>query len=431
MEIKNIKIPNSIIRRIIREAPTYTVSENYGRTGGYYGDSDEYAKSYKSICIYVQNGLEEKIDLFKIIAKAIFKIQINNCRKYPLLVFGFGDTKNLQHENKYFDLGYSNDVYNYNKIAKTISRISGKRTVGQAIIYELFPKTDVRSLYHGKIRIDKDDLLIIIGKKNEVFFNSKLKLKLNSQIKKHILFVELYQGNIEFHFKNYKPQFIEEINSMKVTNPIENLCKEVAKNLISMYPDSDRGVLIFPKLRDSNEIRISEQEARFTFANEVTKLGEYYYAVEVPTRMRYSDFSTDPKVYEVGKKEGRSGAVDLSLFQKNDTRIPFINIEFKSGQPPQPSITKDILKLAFEPHKYGVFFHTLKNSKDDSLNRLIEKINKAFEIIKRTSGQKFKVNCSTIFIFIVILGKPKQKNRYLGYEFDFLKKDILEVKDFS
>ena len=103
MEKDKITFPNYLIQKISRDAPTYQISENYGRRGGYYGDSEEYGKSYKSICIYVQNGLCNETELFKIIAKSIFKIQSNNRRKYPLIVFGFGNTFNLQHENKFFD----------------------------------------------------------------------------------------------------------------------------------------------------------------------------------------------------------------------------------------------------------------------------------------------------------------------------------------
>ena len=57
MEKDKITFPNYLIQKISRDAPTYQISENYGRRGGYYGDSEEYGKSYKSICIYVQNGL--------------------------------------------------------------------------------------------------------------------------------------------------------------------------------------------------------------------------------------------------------------------------------------------------------------------------------------------------------------------------------------
>jgi len=208
MEIKYNKIPNSIIRKIKREAPSYTYGESFGRYNGIHSESNEYTRSYKSIIIYVQNGLSDKFDLFIIIAKAIFKIQENNYRKYPLLVLGFGHTNNLQHEKKYFDFGYQCDAFNVKKVAETISRISGNTKITKAVIPELFPKTDIRSLYTGKIKIDSDDLLIIIGRKNEVFFSEDLRNKIKRNIKKHIFLVEIENGNVNYIFKPKELNFI-------------------------------------------------------------------------------------------------------------------------------------------------------------------------------------------------------------------------------
>ena len=207
MIIENSKItfPKNMINKIRSDAPLYQTTENYGRSGGYYGDSEDYGRSYKSICIYVQNGLESEMELLKVLSKAIFKIQRNNKRLYPLLVFGFGDTEFLQHEKKYFDFGYVNSWHNANKIAETISRISGTKKVEMAIISELFPKTDIRSLYYGKTKIEPDDLLIIIGKKDEVSLDENLKKKNSHRInklKKRTLLVEILTKNVCF---NYKP----------------------------------------------------------------------------------------------------------------------------------------------------------------------------------------------------------------------------------
>ena len=33
------------------------------------------------------------------------------------MVFGFGNTDNLQHEKKYFEFGFANDNYKYKKVA--------------------------------------------------------------------------------------------------------------------------------------------------------------------------------------------------------------------------------------------------------------------------------------------------------------------------
>ncbi len=179
MESSEIKFPNNLLHRVNQDVPSYQISENYGRRGGYYSDSEEYGKSYKSICIYIQNGLSNEIELFKVISKAVFKIQCDNKRKYPLLVFGFGKTEFLQHEKKYFDFGYTNSWHNANRVAETISRISGTNKVEMALIPELFPKTDIRSLYSGKINIERDDLLVIIGYKNQFALDEELKKRIS------------------------------------------------------------------------------------------------------------------------------------------------------------------------------------------------------------------------------------------------------------
>jgi hypothetical protein len=204
MEEIKIKFPSRLIHKINQNAPSYQTSENYGRSGGYYGGSEEYGRSYKSISIYVQNGLYDQIELFKEISQSIFKIQSNNKRKYPLLVFGFGETEHLQHEKKYFDLGYANSWHNANKIAETIARISGNKPVKNAIIPELFPKSDIRSLYGGKTKIEQDDLLIIIGKKDEVLLDENLKKKISLRINKlmkRTLLVQINNNDVTFNFR--------------------------------------------------------------------------------------------------------------------------------------------------------------------------------------------------------------------------------------
>ncbi len=185
------EVPESVVMKIKRNAPTYAASFDDGRREGYYGGYDSYGSSYKGICIYVQNGLEQSTDLFNAIARVVFRIQSSNKRQYPLIVFGFGSTDHLQHEKKYFPLGFVSSSGSWPKIAETIARISGPAPAIPATIPELYPKTDIRSLYQGKTRINDDDLLIIIGKKGEVFLEKGLERQMTSTRKKRILRVEI------------------------------------------------------------------------------------------------------------------------------------------------------------------------------------------------------------------------------------------------
>ena len=200
-----------------------------------------------------------------------------------------------------------------------------------------------------------------------------------------------------------------------------------------MYALNSDKRLIFPRYR-SGKIRVSEQEARFAFANEVENQDKYLYAIEVPTSKRYSGFSKDPAVHESSSNEGRSGSIDLSLYNSNNGK-PFINIEFKSGQPRQASITKDILKLAYEPHKYGIFFHILEHSNGGTVDSLLKKINISFHTLKEKLSQKPQMQCFKILFVIIILEDgtdkiTKKKSRCIWCEFGFIKNDKIKEQDF-
>ncbi len=209
MDQLNYKPPQIILRKIKSEAPLVTVSENYGRRSGYYGADDESSRAYYSVLIYVQKGLGDEEELFKQVVKLLLRVQKDAGIKYPLLPMSFGWGEELHHEKKYFDLGYLNDWMLDAKIAKVLSRISGiEPSDSPAIIPALFPKTDIRSLYSGKTKVDDKDLLVIIGKRGEVFFDAKLDPKMKSKIRKHILFVELNDGTVQWYFKNYEPKFV-------------------------------------------------------------------------------------------------------------------------------------------------------------------------------------------------------------------------------
>jgi hypothetical protein len=218
MESVNIKIPNSIINKIRLNAPTYPIEDSIRGT-------TEYGQGYKSICIYVQNGLSDKIDLFKIIAKAIFTIQLSNARKYPLVVFGFGRTIHLQHDKKY---SFITD-HSVNNVAKAISNISGSELCYSTIIPELFPKTDIRSLYYGKTRIEREDLLIIIGRENEVFINETFKDKITDKFKKQILLVEIGKKDVSFKTRVINFEF-KTINDILKNNPMSNSATNFKRN---------------------------------------------------------------------------------------------------------------------------------------------------------------------------------------------------------
>ncbi len=199
--MEKVKFPPRIILTLQSNAPNYDVSENYGRRGGYYGDSEESGSGYKSICIYVQNGLAKYVDLFREVARGVLKVQSNNMRRYPLLVFGFGNPDFLQHEKKFFDFGYLGDIQSSNIVADTIARVSGPDPASPAIIPELYPRKGMRIPYLGKTKIEREDLLVIIGKEKEVLINEAFKSLITGKLRKQILKVTICDEQVVFEIK--------------------------------------------------------------------------------------------------------------------------------------------------------------------------------------------------------------------------------------
>ena len=159
---------------------------------------------------------------------------------------------------------------------------------------------------------------------------------------------------------------------------------------LSKEPNSSKDSrLIFPKKRDESirvsepNIRVSEQELRFAFVEEFLKYvkkkkKDWYYAVEVPTKIKY-DFSDkkNPKVAEEGK--GKSASFDLAIYAKGDNNFNLIALlEFKAGNPKKFDYHKDLVKL--ESEKGGdnevlrFFIEIVKNADKGTLKNIESKL---------------------------------------------------------
>ena len=176
---------------------------------------------------------------------------------------------------------------------------------------------------------------------------------------------------------------------------ILDIISEAFKNVKNAYdlsnePNSSKDSrLIFPKKRDESirvsepNIRVSEQELRFAFVEEFLKYvkkkkKDWYYAVEVPTKIKY-DFSDkkNPKVAEEGK--GKSASFDLAIYAKGDNNFNLIALlEFKAGNPKKFDYHKDLVKL--ENEKEGdnevlrFFIEIVKNADKGTLKNIESKL---------------------------------------------------------
>jgi hypothetical protein len=377
MKNNALKPPGVLYSKIMRTAPTYDIEGD--RRGYFGGGSEESFSSFESVLVYIQKGLGDKKDLIKQVVMLILQVQEGGNRKYPLVPMAFGNEQTLIHEKKYFELGYLNDAYNNMRITEVLSRLSSTQEVDKAVIPELFPKTDARSLYHGKTRVTENDLLVIIGRKNQVFFDESLKLKLKVNIRKHVLFVEIEDENVNWIYKNYKPVFInlekmQNYNSPKkmttdlIFEYIGETLQYAAAELIKTYFDSPnkKSALVFPRFQ-ANEKRVSEQEFRYAFihAMSVNNKHGFTFSIETPTRHKYKFLGVN----------GRSASSDLSLYNGHEM---ILNTEFKYGNAIQSSISKDIEKLIKEDC-IGVWGHIFKNEDSGTVKRVFEKLVVAFQ----------------------------------------------------
>jgi len=177
--------------------------------------------------------------------------------------------------------------------------------------------------------------------------------------------------------------------------------------------------LIFPINRD-NTIRISEQELRVLFIDELKNIPDIFYSIETPTKNKYKfGFSLEDIKLD---KNGKSASVDLTIFKKNGSAYKrILNIEFKYSNGKISQIAKDILKLISEEEN-GAFIWLLKNTNRETLPSVLNKIYKSLK--------KYKNNWKNdTYIEIVILSLEKQTNKnkkaFLIYK-KITKNDLLD-----
>lgn len=136
-------------------------------------------------------------------------------------------------------------------------------------------------------------------------------------------------------------------------NNVEEIVKKIlertARVLRDSYKDSKRGKhfifpnksghLIFPiySRKQGGNIRISEQELRFVFANEfnnfceINNYDDLFYSVETPTEDSYTFSKNGQKINPI-VGEGQSGNFDFTIYiLEKGKYVKIALIEFKAG----------------------------------------------------------------------------------------------------
>lgn len=173
---------------------------------------------------------------------------------------------------------------------------------------------------------------------------------------------------------------------METKAHIEEIIKNTFEVIGKVYKTNKEGStpskvnrIIFPKKRRDKTIRISEQELRFVFVEQLLKHIEkdnwdVYYSVETPTQHGYIGFKSGKP--EVDDKKGQSGNIDLCIHDNQGNRICLI--EFKALNPKEADYQKDFCKLQHEDEGNNkllrYFIQIVENIDSGTMKNIGEKI---------------------------------------------------------
>lgn len=196
-------------------------------------------------------------------------------------------------------------------------------------------------------------------------------------------------------------------SSTTVPTGISSQCRRTDRLLWEAYARSgaqsditDRCRLLFPPEREKEELRVSEQEARFAFVEALCTGGQFRYSVETPTG----------KTYKFTGKHEESAQTDLTLYDL-DTTSRLCNVEFKAGGKSMKGgradeahvfpIFKDVLKLMREP-VWGLWFHLLESTDNSTITNFLEVIRKGIGEV-RAGKYKDDIETDGLTIHVCVL----------------------------
>ena len=220
----------------------------------------------------------------------------------------------------------------------------------------------------------------------------------------------------------------------KLHPDISSACRRADRLLWDAYARSDEksqtgvsgeGRLVFPRYRKKNgkkeELRVSEQEARFAFVEALCQ-GPFRYSVETPT----------DKLYKFTGKKCLSAQTDLAVHDASG-RCRICNVEFKEGgispsAKTKAPISKDVEKLLREP-RWGLWFHLLERVNSKTIPNFLCVMEKQIKKVqndckfKKESVEK-KSQGLTLHVCVLQHGFSLQKDVTLPVSDDELKREL-------
>ena len=195
---------------------------------------------------------------------------------------------------------------------------------------------------------------------------------------------------------------------------IEAVIERTLSKLNSLYHRDGGGLedtrLIFPRYwvtkegeRVVGELRVSEQELRFMFVEELNKYcdahreWEVYYSVETPTS----------NSYQLTGESQQSGCIDLCIHGNDLKRIALI--EFKALNPSEHDHAKDAFKLKHEIEgELRYFIEIVKSNNCETHKKIVDKLS----VEKLKDGKAYQahtMDCSHPVTYIVASFKGEQE----------------------
>lgn len=154
--------------------------------------------------------------------------------------------------------------------------------------------------------------------------------------------------------------------------------------------------IIFPKKRQDEQTRVSEQELRFIFVEQLNKEilekeWDVYYSVETPTKDSYI-FKDNPR----RNGDGQSANFDLVIHDSNFKRIALI--EFKAKNPDKDDYQKDFVKLSNEEEEGQLryFLQIVVNADNGTTDNIENKKISNKESIPRWGNKSVRFICHSL-----------------------------------
>jgi hypothetical protein len=145
-----------------------------GRRCGYYDEEDESTTGYDSVLVYVRKGLGDQ-EILEPVIDFILKVQQGMGKPWPLVPLSHGWGSELKHLGRGILMGNANDRFARTRVAQEVASLAGNQSdPGQSVISSLFPRTDSRSLYKGKVSVTTRDLLVFVDFQNSLAFPSSV-----------------------------------------------------------------------------------------------------------------------------------------------------------------------------------------------------------------------------------------------------------------